>query len=220
MSYWDPDNFNSLYYTGPLGFIAKSQHYLLEAKYTKRDFFACTLELAATNGYHFKFITHGFNEYLMLDIRRNEQIIKVASENYNVKFVEDDATYLNTISSNSIDRLLTTCLLHHLADPSLALENWIRVLKQGGVLDILMPCEPTTLWKIGRLFFVAIKFQNISQVRAYYAQIKTEHVQTYKNLLHLLQINRHIKIISSHNWPFRHLPWYLNIWSVIRISKI
>ena len=61
MSYWDPDNFNSLYYTGPLGFIARSQHYLLEAKYNNRDFFSCTLELAATNGYHFKFVTHGFN---------------------------------------------------------------------------------------------------------------------------------------------------------------
>ena len=156
----------------------------------------------------------------MLDIRRNDQIIKVASENYNVKFLEEDATYLKTISSNSVDRLLTTCLLHHLAEPTLALENWIRVLKKGAILDILMPCEPSTLWKIGRIFFVAIKFHNITQVRSYYAQIKTEHVQTYKNLFHLIQSNRQIRILSKHNWPFRHLPWFLNVWSVIRISKL
>src|SRR3546814_1644399 len=52
----------------------------------------------------------------------------------------------------SVDRLIACHVLEHLHHPHDVLREWYRVLRKGGVLSILLPCDPGVLWRVGRMF--------------------------------------------------------------------
>ena len=52
---------------------------------------------------------------------------------------DGDGQYLATIPENTFDGLWSSHCLEHMVDVGVALENWIRVVKPGGVLIILVP---------------------------------------------------------------------------------
>ncbi|WFP51676.1 methyltransferase domain-containing protein [Methylomonas sp. EFPC3] len=55
-----------------------------------------------------------------------------------------EATNLTKIASNSYAFLLSSHMLEHSANPILALSEWIRILKQDGLLVILLPHKDGT----------------------------------------------------------------------------
>jgi SAM-dependent methyltransferase len=54
---------------------------------------------------------------------------------------DGDAQLLNSISDNVFDFVHSSHCLEHMADPIVALNNWLRVLRPGGHLIILVPDE-------------------------------------------------------------------------------
>ena len=54
---------------------------------------------------------------------------------------DGDAQTLQGVPDNSLDFVHSSHCLEHLADPTAALQNWIRVLKPAGHLVILVPDE-------------------------------------------------------------------------------
>jgi SAM-dependent methyltransferase len=50
-----------------------------------------------------------------------------------------DGTDLNTIKSETYDFLLSSHSLEHIANPIKALKEWLRVLKKGGALVVILP---------------------------------------------------------------------------------
>ena len=52
---------------------------------------------------------------------------------------DGDATLLASIDDKSIDCIVSAHCLEHLHDPETALQNWSRVLKEGGYAYILVP---------------------------------------------------------------------------------
>jgi len=50
-----------------------------------------------------------------------------------------EATDLSAISSNSYDFVLSSHVLEHVANPLLALSEWIRVIKPAGILVLVVP---------------------------------------------------------------------------------
>lgn len=56
--------------------------------------------------------------------------------------IEDgDAQYLQSIDDDSLDFLHSSHCLEHLRDPAVALEHWLRVVKPGGHLVVMVPDE-------------------------------------------------------------------------------
>lgn len=55
--------------------------------------------------------------------------------------IENDATMLTDIEDSVYDFVLSSNNLEHIANPLLAVAEWYRVLKQGGVLAILVPAK-------------------------------------------------------------------------------
>lgn len=51
----------------------------------------------------------------------------------------DDATTLKTIPDESLDFIIANHLIEHIANPILALENWYKKLKVGGILYMAVP---------------------------------------------------------------------------------
>lgn len=50
-----------------------------------------------------------------------------------------DAQYLNGVDDNKYDFLVCSHGIEHMEDPSIALKNWSRVVKEGGFLSITAP---------------------------------------------------------------------------------
>lgn len=82
--------------------------------------------------------------------------------------------------------------------PHLALKEWRRVLKHGGVISILIPTDPGLAWRLGRHF--GPRKNAIARGIAYDYVMAREHVNSCNNLIALL---RHYFPGSKEAWwPF------------------
>ena len=117
------------------------------------------LEVGAGTGMHIKYVRHSFDEYLLTDLNPPlmDKIDISASLRASGKIVvsPEDATRLS-FPDNIFDRVIAAHVLEHLYQPHLVLQEWRRVLKPGGVLTLVLPCDPGVLWRLGR-FAVARK---------------------------------------------------------------
>ena len=132
-------HYDEVVYQGIGGAVQRHFHRALEHPY-KKEMFADVLELGATNAEHLEFVHHNFQRYTMLDINDSAAARESAAQAHQpdkiVQFQVGDAQNLVDVQDESIDRLISMCLLHHLPDPDGALRNWQRVVKPGGVLSI------------------------------------------------------------------------------------
>jgi phosphatidylethanolamine/phosphatidyl-N-methylethanolamine N-methyltransferase len=100
--------------------------------------------------------------------------------------------------NNSFDRLIATHVLEHIYQPHLALKEWRRVLKNGGVLSILIPTDPGIAWRLGR--HLGPRKNAIAQGIAYDYVIAREHVNSCNNLIALLR--HYFPEHTESWWPF------------------
>jgi len=119
---------------------------LMEKPFTKDDSFPLTVEVGSGAGGHLHHVRHAFNQYLMIDIRDYRPDKTHRSRE---PFVLADAERLPLLDG-SIDRLVSTCLLHHVPNPLTALTQWRTAVRPGGSLTIFLPCDPGLLWRLGR----------------------------------------------------------------------
>jgi phosphatidylethanolamine/phosphatidyl-N-methylethanolamine N-methyltransferase len=88
-------------------------------------------------------------------------------------------------ANNSFDSLIATHVLEHMYQPQLVLQEWRRVLKNGGVLSILIPTDPGMAWRLGRHFWP--RKNVIAQGITYDYVMSREHVNSCNNLIALLR---------------------------------
>ena len=77
--------------------------------------FSTVLELGGGNGEHLDYVVHGFNRYTLVDIRKAVLQEKWTKDPRIVSLVAD-AEHL-PVEDKSIDRVVVTCLLHHVDHP-------------------------------------------------------------------------------------------------------
>jgi phosphatidylethanolamine/phosphatidyl-N-methylethanolamine N-methyltransferase len=139
--------FSSLCNTGLQGKGSDMFHKSVEA-YWRSDSPGIILEVGAGGGAHFPFIRSINNpenaKYVALDIRDEtapketqeirDRVLKITWKQGSVENIP--------FADNYFDRVISTCLLHHLDDPFGSLLEIRRVLKVGGEFSIGMPTDP------------------------------------------------------------------------------
>jgi ubiquinone/menaquinone biosynthesis C-methylase UbiE len=60
------------------------------------------------------------------------------------KVIINDATNLESVKDNTYDYLYASHVLEHIANPIRALEEWLRVVKNGGFLILILPEKSKT----------------------------------------------------------------------------
>jgi ubiquinone/menaquinone biosynthesis C-methylase UbiE len=194
------DVYDNSNYASPLqSAVMRASHRLTEKNFKKNNHFTKVLEIGAGTGEHLGFVRHNFDQYVLSDL--DAKTLEVAKSKLNGKFdnkllYETQSGDSLTYGDNSFDRLIATHVLEHIYQPHLALKEWERVLKHGGVLSILIPTDPGLAWRLGR--HLGPRKNAIAQGIAYDYVMAREHVNSCNNLIALLR----------HYFPERTEAWW------------
>ncbi len=213
----DPDEYYKRYYEevfnqGLISQLSTVMHNFIEFPHRKKSFNSI-LEVGSGHGQHFQHVKCKFQEYIELDLRDLE--VRDFSD-ANRKQVQGNAEDLQGFETNSVDRLIATCLLVHLPNPEKALMEWRRVVRGNGILDIYVPCEPGIFLRIFRSFTTVPKSKKLG------INHKSMHYREHRNsyilcsiLIKEIFVKDKIKI-SKFPWP---IPgWNSRLFDVYRIK--
>ena len=196
-----------------------SFHLQLESAYSRLESFPIVLELGAGNLSHSKFLKHAYEIYLLTDIRTIEDATTPEIESGLIP--QQAGTYKSmadaralSYSENSIDRILTGCLLLHLDEPIAVLDEWLRVLKSGGVIDTVIPNDQSLPVWLYRFLYSRRKsrklgFRDFDLVNAF------EHHSYYERIFRLVNATFPVDHLE-----FRHYPPFIGRVRLLRAYSI
>lgn len=218
--YYSEGNFSSIYYKGFAGWISRKWHSFLE-----RD--RCgevntILELAATHGQHFEYVKHPYKTYFMTDILLNDSLLNYKAIN-GVKVFALDAQKMDLVESESIDRVVATCLLHHVSDLESVVAEVNRVLKPGGFADFLVPNDPSLIFNTGRVLITFPRARRSGwSWKDYWKYVKTDHVNEIHSMLPLLEKESFKQGLSFKidKFPSNLLPHFMVVFFRISLVKL
>jgi phosphatidylethanolamine/phosphatidyl-N-methylethanolamine N-methyltransferase len=170
------------------------------------------LEVGAGNGQHLDFVKQNYGSYEMTDLRPEMLPNDVEKATVNKKSISaENLPY----PDQSFDRLIASCLVAHLNEPQVALEEWKRVLRQNGYMTIYVPCEPGILLRGLRALVTNPKKKKMGINNIELFQYR-DHQQSYLRLraeIHSLTSN-----VRSRRFPFPFLSWNFNLWAVFTVK--
>jgi len=200
-------------------FLQKS-HILLEKNLPNSDDVQTILEVGAGSGHHFPYVNKCYSKYIMTD--GSAEMLAIAAEKYSrevfsgfLVIEQQDATTLS-YPDGCVDRLIATHVLEHLQNPVNVLKEWNRVVRPGGLISIVLPCDPGLLWRLGRHFGPRRNSQKLGLAYDYLQA--SEHVNSIFNLV----------VFIRHHFEFLTETWYpailplpdLNLFYICHIRTI
>lgn len=177
-------------YSGLAGWVMRAGHDLVERPFGSSTKFARCIEVGAGAGQHFPSVRHTFDKYEITDT--SQPMLNVARQRFGKRadvIIRQSSATLDDVASDSFDRLIACHVLEHLPEPQSVVQSWARVVKPGGVISIVLPCDPGLAWRFGRTLG--------PRRRALRRGIPYDYVQA---LEHINSITNLIAIID-HHWP-------------------
>lgn len=173
------------------------------------------LEVGAGTGQHFKYVNKNYKAYCMTDI--NPDLFPRHFEDLSNK-VSYKVSDVNALPFKDLefDRVISTCLLHHLADFENALIEIKRVTKPGGLISIYLSCDPGILNRLLRSIIVIPKSRK-SGFLAYKLFIAKEHRNHFSSIDTVLRDVYKGDLIKCKYYPFRLPSWNLNAFVIYQI---
>jgi ubiquinone/menaquinone biosynthesis C-methylase UbiE len=212
-----------LQYSGISGWSHNHYHSKLEKGKTNKSL--KLIELGAGNGEHFTYVKNEYSLYYLTD--NSDYQIKELKKKFKgtkkVKIKKIDIEQID-FKENSFDRVIITCLLHHIPDLPKALSEVRRITRTGGQVTIYLPCDPGIFYRFTR-FIAMINKQKI-QLRGQKI-IKRKYLASMEHPNHVMGIANLIAYyFKSDKIKVKRFPtplpfWNLNLYYVydIRIIK-
>lgn len=223
------EHFSSVNYSGSAGFATRLIHRALERGLTGESHLSTVLELGAAHGDHVAYVRHGFDRYLVTDLvdrdlnlARLAESVPAGGGRRELEFQVQDATRLE-LPEASIDRVLHTCLLHHVRDLDSVFAEIRRVLRPGGLYTAYIPCDPGLIYRAaqrvtaGRAIHRALRKGGYSLTPGLLRAL--EHPNHYQAVWNILQHAFRADRIVARHFPFPGPIWSLNFFSVVTIVR-
>ena len=203
------------YSMGLQGFVMRSGHAFLERAWGGGSHFGRVLEIGAGTGEHLPFIRHAFDEYVLSD--HDGRALEIARSKLSVSGIHYDKLGYELQSGDrlsypdhSFDRVIACHVLEHIPEPHLALKEWCRVIKDGGVLSILIPTDPGLAWRLGRC--LGPRRNALAKGIAYDYVMAREHVNPCNGLMAILR--HYFPEGKEAWWPFLVPSMDVNLFAV------
>tara|TARA_E500000331_G_scaffold357679_1_gene420347 strand:- start:3409 stop:3909 length:501 start_codon:yes stop_codon:yes gene_type:complete len=145
---------------------------------------------------HFHTVRHGFSHYFATD--HDPKVVdwlntRTWDDRVEVKLLSGSSL---PFEDDSFDRVIATHVLEHIPDPVSALTEKVRVIKPGGVLSLILPCDPGFAWRFGGMLGPRRSAEKAGLLYDYY--MATEHIDAIFNL----------QPIIAHHFPDRTERWW------------
>ncbi|WP_326542798.1 class I SAM-dependent methyltransferase [Pseudorhodoferax sp.] len=168
------------------GRAMRASHQLVERPFGPERHFGTVVEIGAGTGEHLPFVRHRFDRYVLTD--HDAATLAVARRKFpqraDVAYERQSGAEL-AFEDRSVDRLIASHVLEHIYQPHLALKEWARVVRDGGVLSVVIPTDPGLAWRLGR--HLGPRKNALAQGIAYDYVMAREHVNSCVNLVALLR---------------------------------
>jgi SAM-dependent methyltransferase len=145
---WYANHYSHVAATADGSFFERFMHRAMERRYGAGDHFARVLEVGANRGEHLRYVRHAYDTYLLTDLRPPTVSAEMQSDP-RVELGECDVTRM-AFESASFDRVVSTCVLHHVESPFAGASEIRRVLRPGGVMTVLIPTDPGLAYRAGK----------------------------------------------------------------------
>jgi ubiquinone/menaquinone biosynthesis C-methylase UbiE len=225
--YYD-EEFDQVNNCGVAGKATQQFHRRLESSFNTQDFFASILELGSAHGEHLKFIKHGFDAYVMLDLVKHRvdksklsKSIQSKAGKRRFRFETGNAELL-PFQDSQFERILHTCLLHHLDNPEAALREMRRVVKDQGIISIYLPCDPGFLYHTVQSLTTNLKIVKALRkgnytISAGYLRA-LEHPNHYLSLKALIEHTFSKDIITKKSFLFPFESYNFNFYTIYQVK--
>ena len=171
------------------GRLMKKGHIISEQSFGPDTYFEKVVEVGSGTGVHIDYIRHRVGTYFltdgsdaMLDIARAKVAEKKIS--FDVVYQKEEAGKLS-FPDAFCDRLIATHVLEHLYHPHEVLREWARVVRPGGIITLILPCDPGLGWRLGR--YAAIRGKHMAAGIPYDYWMAREHVNPINNLVSFIR---------------------------------
>lgn len=204
------------YSSSAQAFVMNTSHRIVEAP-LKNLHFERVLEIGAGTGKHFEFIKHRFVEYTVSDA--NLKMLEQAKKNlarYNdprIKFAQYNGENIS-VADSSYDRIVAMHVLEHLPNPHLCIKEWLRVVKNGGMISCLIPTDPGLMWRIGRA--IGPRRKALRAGLNYDYIMAREHINSCTNLIAFFEY--YFKKSNVCWWPLKIPTPDLNLFAYINFK--
>ncbi|MEO9632558.1 MAG: class I SAM-dependent methyltransferase [Sulfitobacter sp.] len=193
---WLSNYDSSTYGRGLSGSVLRRTHSLIEKPFGRDKHLSQVLEIGAGTLAHLPFVRHGYDRYVASDFDQSVlDSVRTQPLPAGVELRRLDGRTL-PFYDDSFDRLIATHVLEHVPDPHTALAEWVRVVKPGGVLSIILPCDPGWGWRLGRHLGPRKQAEAAGLPYDYY--MAREHINSIYNLQEIIRFH----------FPKREVAWW------------
>ena len=187
----------------------------------KSDINGEILEVGINKAEHFDFVKKPLLKYTGCDVR-NVLLDKETQKYFSSNKIEFVVASIEALPFNdcSFDRVILTCVLHHLDDPVQALLEIRRVVRPNGTITILLPNDPGLAYRI----FRAITTLRMARRHGVYREVQLVQALEHKN--HFLGLRTMIRefyrrdSLKEIGFPLFFRSYNLNAISLFEIKVI
>lgn len=186
-----------------IAYVNRFAHRWIESSLSDEQGLESILEVGAGSGEHIEYVNHPFERYYVTDASSCALNAAQKQFGHDPRFIfeEQDAVHLK-YPDNSFDRLISLYTLEHLNTPHVAIKEWMRVVRPGGVISIAIPTEGGIAWNLGRFLTTRRQFRRMGLDLDYI--ISREHINACYRLVHLIDFYLTRKTTC---WFPAHIPW-------------
>lgn len=183
------------------------------------------LEIGASSGehfYRFSRINRKRKVYIGVDLMPGvsdpELFNTLQDIDSGIVFIAGDVSNLPFLE-NSIDVIISTCVMAHVINPEKVFLELRRVLKPKGSLTVVMPCDPGILNRFIKVIITyrQMKKNGVLKPRLTYA---LGHVNSINNLIEIAKDVFENDDIKFNYLPFKLSSWNFNLFVSLRVKKI
>ena len=217
--YWYQKEYTRNSYARGVGIAQRAMHKSIERGYDSYTSFAKVLELGGNVGEHLPYVLHKFSSYLLTDLENTiDEDLKATLKLDGVVFQQENIESLS-FGDQEFDRVLNTCLLHHVSDPEASLLEIRRVLKVGGVADIFLSSDPGLLFRLARALGPRLqtRLRGIDELKT--LMDARDHINHVGGLRRLVKHVFRRDSLKERTYPIRGLTWNSSLWHTFRIVK-
>lgn len=183
-----------------------------------KGYFETVLEIGGGEGFHLEHLKHEFNLYYLTDVQLRDltPYAQDLRKSGRLNYVRANARNL-PFDSETFDRTVIMCVLHHLGGVEKVLREAHRVTKPNGLISIYLPCDPGMLYRILRKVFTRGKARKLKIDYDYVNAM--EHFGSFASINTLIKrvfCDDKVKIIR---FPFGIPSWNLNIFYTYQIIR-